>query len=242
MKPVKMKVCSLIFDGDLYPRRNIDTHAVRQMVRSLEAGAANDFPPIIIDKKTKKIIDGYHRCKAFLQYFGEDAEIWCEVKSYPNDKAIFLDAMKYNARHGIKMDRYDRVHCAIRAKALRIPFKDVARALSEPLDKFKKLVKERTVKAPPTMSDDTMKNGTSVIEPDHDMPVKRIVDHMEEFTEEQVEAHKKLGGMDQKFVVNQLLILIGADMVNTGDEKLMLKLQELLVALKKFLAAVKRAG
>ena len=104
----KMKAAQLVLDFGLYPRNNVDEHNVKNLVDALAAGT--ELPPVIIDRKSKRVVDGFHRVRAHLRLFGDNAEIDVITKNYKNDAELFLDAMRYNASHGAKLDTCDRPH------------------------------------------------------------------------------------------------------------------------------------
>ncbi len=218
MKRIKLSL--LVLDFDLYPRNNIDSHNVRCILNSREAGET--MPPIVIDRKSKRVVDGFHRVKAELQ-FAPDGDIEAIEKTYKNEAEMFLDAMKYNASHGARLDPCDRNRCTIIAARLSIPLDAVAGALHMPVEKLGKLKQERTART---------SGGLSI-------PLKRTVRHMSgrKLTKAQTDANEKLSGMNQAFYANQLIILIETDMLDTADEKLFDRLRVLAELLDGLLAA-----
>lgn len=135
MATPRVPVNSLILDYDLYPRGGIDSQNVSRMVLALEAGTA--LPPVVIDRKTRKVIDGFHRCKATLRFGGELAEIAIVERDYKNEQEMLLDAGKMNAPHGLAMDKHDRVHFALKARKMGIGEKRIAEAINMTLKRWK---------------------------------------------------------------------------------------------------------
>lgn len=205
-----MKAAELVLDFELYPRNNVDSHNVRTLVDALAAGA--ELPPVIICQKTKRVADGFHRVKSVLKFFGDDAEIQVVEKRYKTDADLFLDAMRYNASHGCKLDPCDRTHCVIIAERLQIPLESVAGALHVPADRLGSLRRERTATA----------GGLTI-------PLKRTLRHKagQSLSTRQREANERLSGMNQVFYVNQIIELIEADLLNTSDDNLMKRLTHL---------------
>lgn len=218
----RMKVAELILDFGIYPRNNVDDFNVRNLCDALAAGI--ELPPVIIDKKSKRTIDGFHRCRAAIRHGGEDAEISVIEKSYASEKEMFLDAMRYNASHGAKLDPCDRTHCAIVAERLGINPELVAGALNMPVDKLAKL----SGKIGHTRGGESiaLKNTVS----------KRFAGRS--LNKRQVEANTKLSGMQQVFYANQLIELLEAEMLDTEDENLIERLRVLNGLLDEMLAAV----
>lgn len=215
----KVKAAECVLDFDLYPRHNVDTTNVKHIVNALSAGV--EVPPIIIDKKSKRVTDGFHRVKAHLYLWGDDAEIMAVEKEYKNEKDMFLDAMRYNATHGAKLDSHDRTHCTIIAQRLRIPLDDVAAALHMPKDKLGELKHGRTATA----------GGLTI-------PLKNTVRSFagKALTKRQVEANQKLSGMNQTFYVNQLIELLESKMLDLNDDRLIERMKLLHELLDDVLA------
>lgn len=100
-----VKAAALVEDFNLYPRTKVDATHVRNLVRSMKAGC--EMPPVLIDKKTKIIVDGIHRTRAALQLGGDLAEIQATIRSYKNRAAMLLDAIDINAAHGHRLHERD---------------------------------------------------------------------------------------------------------------------------------------
>lgn len=206
----KMKVSELVLDFDLYPRASIDTHHAAEMGHAVAAGSV--LPPIVIDKKSKRIVDGFHRQRVYSRLYDEDFEVEVVEKSYKNDGELFLDAIRYNAAHGLRMDTSDKTKCILRAKELHVDADLLATALCIDPKRIGELTVTRTATA----------GGLAVV-------LKRTNQHMagRKLTKAQVQANENSSGMHQVFYVNQLIDLIESGLLNTGDEKMMTRLQHL---------------
>lgn len=206
----KMKVSELVLDFDLYPRASIDTHHAAEMSHAVAAGSV--LPPIVIDKKSKRIVDGFHRQRVYSRLFGEDYEVDVVEKSYKNDGELFLDAIRYNAAHGLRMDTSDKTKCILRAKELHVDADMLATALHIDPKRIGELTTTRTASS----------GGLAVV-------LKRTNQHMagRKLTKAQVQANENSSGMHQVFYVNQLIDLIESGLLNTSDEKMMTRLQKL---------------
>ena len=147
----------------------------------------------------------------------ENHETDCIEKSYPNDAELFLDAMRYNSSHGKMMDTHDKVHCLILGERLGVDPALMASALNISIEKIGKLKTERI---------GLLKLGQSVA-------LKNTISHMagRMMTQMQNEANDKLGGMNQLFYVNQIILLIENKLINMEDKNLM----EGLVRLKNLM-------
>ena len=206
----RCKVSELVIDLSIYPRSVIDDQHVGYMVRAKEGGA--EFPPIVIDKKTKQVIDGVHRCKMTTTTEGEGATIECVEKTYKNDAERFLDAMRFNAGHGRTLTTHDRARCVIVAGRFHISDKALADVLHVNPDWIGELRADRTAKS----------NGIHV-------PLKRTIRHMagKHLTKAQVVANKSLSGMNPAFYANQLLLLLRNDLIDKSDDRLLETLRKL---------------
>ena len=225
-KTQTVKAVELVQDTTLYPRTDIDRQAVGHLVEALASGVT--LPPVVVCRETNKIIDGFHRTNAHLRFYGIDADIEVIYEAYTSDKERFLDAIKYNACHGVKLDKYDRAHCAIIGKSLRISQADLSTALNMQLKRIRELLQGRTA---------VTGKAKEVV------PIKRTIEHMagQKLTDGQQKANKRLSGMRQSFYVNQVLLLIENGLIDLGDEELLERMQCLLDALQKFLPGVEAA-
>ena len=216
----KMKLASLVFDFDLYPRRQIDTQHVHYMGMALDAGT--DFPPILIDKASKRIVDGFHRARMFAKKLGPKASVQVIEKSYRSEADMFLDAVRHNASHGRMLAPFDRTHCVLRAEALEIEPEQIASAMQITADVVGKLRADRVGKLHGAVT-----------------PLKRTIRHMagRSLTQAQEDAHRKLGGMNQAFYANQLIVLIESGLLDKANEQLMASLAKLKDLLDHVLAA-----
>ena len=216
-----MKAAELVLDFDLYPRNNLDAHNVRCIQEAMALGV--ELPPVIIERKTKRVVDGFHRVRAKLKQ-DPNGELQVIEKTYKNDADMFLDAMRYNATHGARLDPCDRTRCVLIAERLSIPMDAVAGALHVSEDKLGDLRNTRTA---------TTRAGLTI-------PIKRTMQHMagRRFTKAQCEANNRSSGMNQVFYVNQLVDLIESGLLNKEDEKLIERLQHLHGLLETMLAAV----
>lgn len=129
-----MKASDVVINHTLYPRGCVDRNNVSNIMMAMEAGA--EIPPIIVEAKTLRCVDGVHRVTAVLEK-DKDGEIKVIEKKYASDKEFFLDAMRYNCGRGLDLDSGDKTHCLAIAERLRLSVKLVAGALRMPLKVLK---------------------------------------------------------------------------------------------------------
>lgn len=133
---MKLALTELIQDFSVYPRLGCSLEHIQTLVAALEAGAT--LPPIIICSKTKKIVDGFHRARAYVEVHGYGIGVEVEPRDYVDDKALFLDAVKLNASHGQILSSGDRRLSIERALALKIDPVLIAGALNMKVDRVTK--------------------------------------------------------------------------------------------------------
>jgi len=223
-----VKIGSLVFDFDLYPRTDVDSQHVHYIREAIEAG--EQMPALVVERKTMRIVDGFHRAKAYLSLYGPDHEVDVVEKTYRSEADLLEDAIRYNARHGRTLTRCDRARCAILAERHGLSIDRAAQAMGLTVETVTKLRAERVGKLR-VYHGGTPKRGKrgKPIE----IPIKRTIKHMagKELTPEQAEANKRLSGMEQLFYVNQLILLIENDLLDRSNEKLLAglaRLRELL--------------
>ena len=226
-----VKLSELVFDFDLYPRGDVDSQHVHYMRESLQAGVK--LPPMIVDKKSKRVVDGFHRGRAYKAEQGDDAIVEVVLKTYHSEAAMFEDAMRFNSAHGRALNSFDKSKCIIRAELLGLTVEQTAAALCLTCEAVGKLRTGRVGKLRAT----SVKGELQAAE---EIPLKRTIAHMAgmTLTRGQVEANGKLGGMNQAFYANQLITLIESNLLDKEDEKLIERLRVLHGLLETLLVAV----
>jgi hypothetical protein len=196
----------------LYPRQQADSHHINEMRQAVAAGVK--LPPIIIDKKTKCVIDGFHRLLLWISL--KYTKVSVVEKTYRNEAEMFLDAMRYNADHGRALSTYDRAHSVIVAAGLGLADDAIAGALLVTVERVCELRANKSA---------TTGGGALT----RAVAIKRTIGHMagRRLNKRQIEVNKKLGGMNQLFYVRQLLMLYNSNLIDTSNADLLSALQEL---------------
>jgi hypothetical protein len=163
----------------------------------------------------------------YLGLYGPAHQIEVIERKYPNDAALFADAMRLNANHGRTLSSHDRVHCALLGEKLALSLDTTASCLGMTVDKLSALRVDRTATL-------TIAGKRGVL-----MPLKQTIRHMagQTLTPEQAKANERLSGMNQLFYVNQLTMLLKADLIDLENEDLMTGLYELAGLIRKLKAA-----
>lgn len=211
----KVKLSELVFDYDLYPRVAVDSSNVRYMRQALAAGHV--LPPVVVDKKTKVLVDGVHRVRLYRSIHEDpNHKIEADVRDYKSKADMLADAALFNSSHGKNLTRVDRARCVLLAKKHRLSIDRLAAALHMKTAEMKALSEGRIgyVKS----------NGSKT-----GVALKQSIKHMAglDLTDDQVEANNGLSGMNQTYHANQLLLLIRNELLDTSNDVLMHALREL---------------
>ena len=145
MKTKKIGLASIIVDETIYPRHKISAGNVAILKEALRSGAT--FPPIILDMKTKKVIDGWHRIEAVRSVYGEEAKIEAEERDYSSKQDMVFDAIHLNAIQGYKLTTWDRVRSIVLLSELNADEERIQKALGITKEKLDKLM-ERIANGP----------------------------------------------------------------------------------------------
>lgn len=211
-----MKVSELLLDYELYPRDRIEPFNVVQMAEALRAGRT--LPPVIVDRKSLRVVDGFHRVRAYQRLYGLDAEIPVELRDYKDDAEIFRDAVRLNANHGRQLSSYDRARCIAKAEALKLEPEAISSMLNMTLERIEEMKVQRF--------------ATYKMEP---RVLKRTTAHLagKELTDDEAQYNIKAGGMHQTFYINQVIAMLEADTVNWESQKVVNALKKLYDLLDK---------
>jgi len=218
MKARLVPLASLQEDRDVYPRHSVDMSHVRSLSLALEAGES--LPPIVVDKATMRVADGWHRVRAHRAVYGDDASIEAELREYANEAAFVVDSIKLNARHGRRLDRVDQVRSVLLLEKLGVPSATIASTMSIP--------EQRVVRLQARVA---YHEGAAV-------PLKGS--HLrfkgQEVSGEQVAAMRRGPGVSYGFLAQQLAEGLEAGLVD-DDDKTDARLRRLFGALGERLGA-----
>ena len=221
-KITTLPLTALVEDYDLYPRHHVDTVYVSRLRASLEAGAT--LPPLIVDKKTKRLVDGWHGARAIRKVFGENADVAVIERSYPDEATLLADAVQYNISHGRLLDNRDLARSAWLMEEAGFPTEQIAVQLQVPEKRLQRIM-VRVVQ---------VKNGK-----DHDPVVlKASTLHLEgDVSREQAEAIDRQPGTSHTLIAQQLREALVYQLVNEDNPRLRSELTQLLPVLEDWVAA-----
>lgn len=227
-KAQPIPLATLVEDLSIYPRHRIDDVHVGALADALEAGAV--LPPVVAEAKSKRIVDGWHRVRAYRRVLGAEGVIDVELREYKTDAEVLLDAVALNASHGRRLDRVDQVRIVAMGEAVGIADSRLAVAMSITPDKIMKL-RIRIAEAPTANAEAVP--GTLKI------ALKRPARHLsgEILTEEQVAAHAAAPGTSYLLVAHQLRDGLRYGLADRADDRLREALGELGEVIGEWLAA-----
>lgn len=211
----RMKLSKLVEDYDIYPRNRIDEHHVLDLVRALQAGV--ELPPIVVEASSGRIVDGFHRARAWRRHLGEDGTVTVDARSYDSEAVLFADAARLNAGHGRKLERQDQVRVVVRARELGIGDAEIAAVLAIPADRVSVLA-VRVATTP---------EGVTV-------PVKHGAEHLQgrTLTHEQVQAMRNMRGASARRLARELRQLVENGVADLPDPKVREELVRLVDAVR----------
>lgn len=202
MKTKTMPAAELVIDFNIYPRHHVDRTNVRAIKEAIVSG--EELPAVVADAASLRVIDGVHRVTGNLE-IDENARIKVALVDYADEGEMFLDAVRRNARHGVKLSNYDRARVIHVAERLGIDDDAVAGALATTVDVTARL------KAARTAYDDKGKP----------VQIKRAARHLagSKLSQKQKRANERSQGWPLYFHCEQIINAIEGDLVDWTDER-----------------------
>ena len=200
-----IKAVELIEDFSLYPRSKVDATHVQYLAHSLAAGET--LPPLIVDQQNR-LIDGFHRRRAYLRIFGDKSTVCVERRKYKEDKEAFLDALRLNSRHGKGITGSEQTGAIIKANQFKIDHESIASAMGITSERYQVITRSKIAK----IDDSKM-----------EIALKRSVMHLRrkgnKVSKSQVEAINSAPGQPQSLILLQINRLIESDLIDWDNEK-----------------------
>jgi len=221
VKPTPLPLAALVEDMATYPRHHVDEQYVSQLAEALRAGAS--LPPVVADKASRRLVDGWHRVRAYRRVLGAAGVIDVELRTYPNEAALLFDAIAGNAGHGRKLDRIDQVRSVLLAESAGLAAEQIAAALRVTPERVRTLrIRVAFAPAPP---------GTPGAAPGGliKIALKRPVLHLvgRALSPEQLQAHAMAPGTSFLLVCRQLQSALTYALINEAYARLYRALVEL---------------
>ncbi len=123
----RIRLGDLIEDLAIYPRGSVSDVRVADIGYAMDAG--REFPPLVADRQTMKIVDGFHRRRALIRRLGEDGEADVDLTDLADEGAMLIESARLNSAHGLPLGRHDQMVIHIKAVKLGVSDEDIASAL-----------------------------------------------------------------------------------------------------------------
>jgi hypothetical protein len=207
------RLASLVLDFTIYPRSAVDAHHVARLAEALRAGV--ELPPPVADRKSRRVVDGFHRIKARLQVDGVEATAPVEWRTYQDEVALFVDAAACNSHHGLRLSRLDEAHCIEVAQRLGVPDDQVATVLAITRQKFEDMRSRRFATGP---------DGEPVL-------LKTANRHLagQRLNAKQVQGNSRASGMSLIFHIDQIINALKSGTADGTDLSVLARLRDLVV-------------
>jgi hypothetical protein len=134
---MKIKIKNLNRDSEILAIRNVNPLFVSRYRQAMRQG--DQFPPIIIDGRTKTVVSGYHRLDSYEQEYGEDYTIEVVSKTYATEADRIEEAVRENSKHGNPLDGISRRRAALRLAELGRDADAIAKLLGVSVKRVEKM-------------------------------------------------------------------------------------------------------
>ncbi len=199
MTTKKLRLADLVLDFELYPRNEVSSTHVTALVDAIQAGQT--LPPIIAEAKTKRVVDGFHRYKAYERLSAEEVEV--DLRHYESDSALYAEAVSLNASHGRAFDPYDRRRAILRLAEFGFTPEQISSIARVPAARIDEV--HRITATIPGGAVEIVKGGLRT-----ELAGKRL-------TKPQQELNRVWGGMQPAYHARQLLEMLRAGVVPDSE-------------------------
>lgn len=197
-----VKVTELVLDYDFYPRNDVSSENIARLVDALLTGAK--LPPVIIEAKTKRVVDGFHRTRAYQKLNVET--VAADFREFASDALFYETAVAANTQHGRALDSYDLRRIVERMLELGIERVRIEEIIKVPAGKF-----------------DALRRNSAVATSGRVIPLKRGLEHLQhtKLTDRQQKAVEGYGGMNASFYLGQVISLLENKLFKPTDESIL---------------------
>lgn len=141
-----VKLSLLVLDGTFYPRGKTNSVHISHLRGAIRGGAT--LPPLIVDRKSGIVVDGWHRYHAFLAENGPDSEVPVEYRDYADRRAMFIDMVETNGKHGLPFDSCDVARITELGRRCSVTIADISAALQRDIADIRALRKRKMATGP----------------------------------------------------------------------------------------------
>lgn len=193
----KLPLAKLVEDLEFYPRNEVSGTVVTSFVDAMAVG--EKFPPLVVCDRSFRIVDGWHRYRAFKRLRIES--VMCDVRHFASDTELFKSAVELNSSHGRRLDSYDIKRSVLRLQELGLEIEQIAGVVRVPAPRIEDMIKG-------------MARGLS-----GPIALKAGVAYLADrkLTANQQKAVGKASGMQALYHVNQLILLIENGIAPTSE-------------------------
>jgi len=167
------KIKDLVFEMEIYPRKEVDQATVENYARALEAGAI--FPPIKVGlyQGEKIVIDGFHRVAARQRFLMDSID--AAILPFDSKASLFAEAVRLNSSHGKGFTEAEMKANIRRLREYKFGVKEIQSLVHFSADEIRKefAVPIVTITAPSGRRVSFFRNSETV-EPDHNDVIKLI--------------------------------------------------------------------
>ena len=196
------------------------------------------LPPLIVEKGTRRIIDGVHRLNAYKKVYGEDYDALVEERTYADDNEAWEDAVRLNAEHGLTYTEYDRTRILVEAEKRGITKEIVANLIHVPLNKVEKKFLSSTAEVRRTIGTGSDRKNVK-----ERVALRTSLKGLAGKTlNKKQEAANNKGGLKAAYCATTLLELLDADLLDWCSKDTRLKLTLLSEALVEKIAEANLKG
>ena len=213
----KMDANLLVEDFNLYPRSKVDSSVVLEIIESISAGRT--IPPVIVDKKSLRIVDGFHRRRAILKLYKDNPLIECELKEYDTENDLYLDAVRYNRGRGKDITGSELTGAILKGLELKIEPAALANCIGVTVERINNIV--------------SMK-ATNIEHKNILIALKGSVRHMRGIavSNKQAKVIESASGTPQWLLISQVSDLIENNLIDYNNKKVVYELKRLKQLIK----------
>jgi ParB-like chromosome segregation protein Spo0J len=213
----RVPAASLVEDYDIYPRFAVNPHHVRRIADAFLAGVA--MPPLLVEAGTLRLVDGFHRRRAALKAFGQDATVEVDERTYDDEAELVAEVIAANAGHGQPVSAAEMGRCLLLARKAGLDDLRIARCLNMTQIQLKN-IEQRKI---------------AFDEDGGQVPVKWTAGHLAQrvMSDRQQEGSRRAIGHAPLVYVNQVINVVENDLVDWNNTRLvegLIRLHELLGA------------
>jgi len=99
----RIRTEQVVWDSSIYPRDKWNTSTIERYADALEAGS--EFPPILLEEGTNRLLDGKHRLEAHKK--AGRSEIAAEWRAVPEGMTALYYAASLSSQHGDRLSNGD---------------------------------------------------------------------------------------------------------------------------------------